>query len=54
MDKCLDYFVFLFCFFLPEADILILYNISELFWKLPEEENNTVCTCFKDIVFGYM
>lgn len=33
MDKCLDYFVFL-----PEADILILYNISELFGKLQEEE----------------
>lgn len=49
MDKCLDYFVFL-----PEADILILYNISELFGKLQEEEKKTVCTCFKDIVFGYM
>lgn len=30
MDKCLDYFVFVLLF-LPEADILILYNISELF-----------------------
>lgn len=40
--------------FFPGADIFVFYNISELLFGKTARRGKTVCTCFKDIVFGYM